>query len=80
MDAGPYLNADVYRISASVEGQGWTVELPNALAVADFGKARGLKAYVAAGEESAKTATVTMRAVSESDPTKIATASIKVTR
>ena len=80
MDAGPFLNADLYRISASVEGRGWTVELPNALAVADFGKARSLKAYVAAGEGSAKTATVTIKAVSESDPTKSVTASIQVTR
>ncbi len=38
MDAGPYLNADLYRISASIEGRGWTVELPNALVLADFGK------------------------------------------
>jgi M6 family metalloprotease-like protein len=80
MDAGPYLNADVYRISATVEGQGWTVELPNALAVAEFGKVRSLRAFVVAGQDSAKTATVTIRAVSESDPTKIISASIKVTR
>ncbi len=43
-------------------------------------KSRSLKAYVAAGEGSAKTATVTIEAVSESDPTKIATATIRVTR
>ncbi|MCX6560685.1 MAG: peptidase M6 [Candidatus Aminicenantes bacterium] len=80
MDARAYLGADLYRLSASVEGEGWTVELLNALAAVDFGASKRLTAGVAAGEGAAKTATVTIRAVSESDPTKIASASIKVTR
>jgi hypothetical protein len=80
MDARPHLDADVYRLPATVAGRGWTVELPNALAAVDVGSAKSLVAAVAAGAGSARTATVTLRAVSESDPTKSATASVTVTR
>ena len=30
-DANAYLNNDIYRLSVSVEGQGWSAQLPNAL-------------------------------------------------
>jgi M6 family metalloprotease-like protein len=80
MDARPYLRSDLYRISATIEGRGWTIELPNALAAVEFGSAKKVAAVVAAGEDSARTATVRMRAVSESDPAKSATLSVSVTR
>nr|BFE81686.1 hypothetical protein GCM10020093_042870 [Planobispora longispora] len=39
-DVSAYLDSDVYRLSATVEGRGWTVSLPNALASAEAAGAR----------------------------------------
>ncbi|KAK8107295.1 uncharacterized protein PG998_009308 [Apiospora kogelbergensis] len=35
--AAAYLDSDVFRLSAAVEGEGWRVEVPNALAAVKFG-------------------------------------------
>ncbi len=80
VDARAFLGADLYRLSASVEGEGWRVELPNALAAADFGSAKRLMVSVAAGPGGSKKAVVTIRAVSESDPSKTASVTITATR
>jgi len=78
--AGSYLNHDVYRLSVSVEGKGWTARLLNALAAVKFGAAQPVAVYVSREEGSARSATVTLRATSESDPSKTATATVKVSR
>ena len=75
----PHLNRDVYRLSVSVQGTGWSAQLLNALAAAQFGDSQSIPVYVTRTLGSASAATVTLTAVSESDPTKIATAVCKLT-
>jgi M6 family metalloprotease-like protein len=79
-DASAYLNSDVYRLSVSVEGKGWTVQLLNSLAAVEFGKSQQVTVYVSQKDGGARSATVTLRATSESDPSKTVTAKVKVSR
>lgn len=79
-DVRAYLNADVYRLSATVSGIGYRVVVPNALASTGFGTSTNVSVNVAATTSAAATGTVTLRATSESDPTKTATATCAVTR
>ncbi|KAI0468227.1 hypothetical protein F4859DRAFT_506337 [Xylaria cf. heliscus] len=74
-DLSAYLKSDVYRLSAKVDGQGWRVELPNALAVAEYGKAATVDVAVgAAANAKSSSAVVTLTATSESDAKVSATA------
>jgi M6 family metalloprotease-like protein len=75
-----FLNADVYRLSATVTGTGYRVVLPNALASTGFGQSTTAEVRVAATSSSPSTGTVTLRATSESDPVKTATATCTVPR
>ncbi|KAI2635620.1 hypothetical protein GGS26DRAFT_604566 [Hypomontagnella submonticulosa] len=68
-DLSAYLASDVYRLSAEVDGEGWRVELPNALATAKFGAWTTVNVAVGATVEAAGTAVVRLTATSESDPT-----------
>jgi hypothetical protein len=80
-DATRAVAADVYRLSVTVDGEGWSAQLPNVLAMAPFGAATGVPVYVRnAGAAAADSAVVTLRAASESDPTKVATATYRVAR
>ena len=79
-DARAYLNSDVYRLSVSVEGKGWTAQLLNSLAAVEFGGFQPVTVYVSREEGSAPSATVILRATSESDPSKTAIATVKVSR
>jgi hypothetical protein len=38
--ARAHLNADVYRLCVSIEGEGWSARLLNALAALEFGKSQ----------------------------------------
>jgi M6 family metalloprotease-like protein len=73
-DVSRYLKGDVYRLSAKIDGRGWTVNLPNALTTAQAGErvAVGVQAKYAAS--SATLGRITLTATSESDPTKKSTA------
>ncbi|WP_433362720.1 M6 family metalloprotease domain-containing protein [Streptosporangium sp. CA-115845] len=77
-DVSAYLKSDVYRLSAKVEGRGWTASLPNELATAGSGKSTlvAVNALRAAG--GSHLAKVTLTATSESDPTKTAKATCQV--
>lgn len=79
-DARAFLGSDVYRLSVSVEGQGWAARLLNGLAAVEPAGTRKITLYVSCGDGSAPEATVTLRAVSESDPSKTATAAVAVSR
>jgi hypothetical protein len=79
-DAAAYLKSDVYRLSVTVEGKGWTARLLNGLAAVGFGGFRQVTVYVSHEAGSSPSAKVTLRASSESDPSKIATASVSVSR
>ena len=77
---GAYLNSDIYRLSVSVEGKGWTARILNGLAAVAAGSSRQITVYVTPGAGSSASANVTLKAVSESDPTKIATATSVMTK
>lgn len=79
-DARAYLNSDVYRLSVSVEGEGWSAQLLNGLAVVEFGGSQPVTVYISQEDGSASSATVILRATSESDPSKTAAASVKISR
>ncbi|CAO2653547.1 Nn.00g029580.m01.CDS01 [Neocucurbitaria sp. VM-36] len=66
-DLSAYLGSDIYRLAAEVEGEGWKVAVPNALAYAKAGKQKTVKVAVACGGECAKEATVTLTVTSEGD-------------
>jgi hypothetical protein len=77
-DTGRYLNHDIYRLSVSVEGAGWTAGLKNALAAVEFGKSAVVPVYVTPG--TAARAIIRLTTTSESDRTKFSTASYTITR
>ncbi|KAI1923134.1 hypothetical protein LOZ58_003700 [Ophidiomyces ophidiicola] len=62
-----HLKSDVYRLKASVEGQGWKVELPNALAIAKLGESATVRVAVKAEGSSTPATVVKLTATSESD-------------
>jgi len=78
--AGSHLDFDVYRLSVSVEGRGWSARLLNALAAVKFGASQPVAVYVSHEDGSERSATVTLRATSEGDLSKTATATVKVSR
>lgn len=73
-----YLGGDVYRLSAEVEGEGWRVETPNALATARSGGRAEVRVAVGAGEGAAGEAVVRLTARSESDGSKTAVGECRV--
>jgi M6 family metalloprotease-like protein len=73
-DVSAHLTTDIYRLSVTVDGAGWTAQIPNALAAVKFGESARVTVYVSRAEGAAATATVTLKAVSESDPGQTATA------
>ncbi|MEQ4719674.1 M6 family metalloprotease domain-containing protein [Nonomuraea sp. B19D2] len=77
-DVSAYLNSDVYRLKAEVQGKGWTAQLPNALASVDFGKQDLVTVNAVRESGGDRLAKVKLTATSESDPTKTATATCHV--
>jgi M6 family metalloprotease-like protein len=73
-DVSAYLKGDVYRLSATVEGSGWTTWLPNQLATASAGKPVQVPVYAKQNTPGSKLVRVNLTATSESDPTKTSTA------
>lgn len=69
---------DIYRISVSVEGEGWNAQLSNSLAAIAPGKSEKLPVYIFSGEKCKGPARVTVTARSENDPSKTASAVIVV--
>jgi M6 family metalloprotease-like protein len=78
--SGTFLSSDVYRLSVSIEGKGWSARLPNGLAAVQAGGTGTVTACLTAEPGSAPSAKATLRAVSESDPSKFATATVSVTK
>ncbi|MEU5696489.1 M6 family metalloprotease domain-containing protein [Actinosynnema sp. NPDC020468] len=76
-DVSAYLGSDVYRVSATAEGRGWTAQVPNTLATAEFGHQVQVPVQVrrAGGAPVGK---ITLKATSESNPAKTATATCTV--
>ncbi len=81
-DAGEYLTSDLYRLEVSVEGEGWSARILNGLAAVEFGRSQALTVYVSSdgGGSRAEAATLTLRAVSESDASVAATKVVTLQR
>jgi M6 family metalloprotease-like protein len=77
-DVSKYLKGDVYRVEATVDGRGWTVDVPNALATASFGDYVQVPVYAKKSGNGPLVATVKFTATSESDPAKKATSTCTV--
>jgi hypothetical protein len=71
-DLSAYLGSDIYRLSAEIDSDRWKAVLPNALASARSGEATTVKVAFGAATNGTsygtKGATVTLTAISESDP------------
>ena len=72
--------ADIYRLKAAVDGEGWKAELLNELAASADGSEIIIPVRVTAGQGSSRKATVTLKAVSESDADLYAEAVVSVRR
>jgi hypothetical protein len=79
-DATAFLQGDVYRLSVSIDGAGWSARLLNALAAVDAGASAPVAVYLTAEPGAASTATLTLTATSESDPSVTARAAVPLTR
>ena len=66
-DVTAFVDADVYRLSAAAEPEGWEVHLPSALAAARFGETVTAPVDVTRLAGSEATGLVTLTATSESD-------------
>jgi M6 family metalloprotease-like protein len=77
-DFNDCLKSDIYRLAVSVEGQGWSAQLLNALAAVKFGDSQAIPVFVSREKDSSETAIITLKATSESDSTKTAVATITV--
>ncbi|MEU4212205.1 M6 family metalloprotease domain-containing protein [Streptomyces sp. NPDC026206] len=67
---GPYASSDVYRLSATASGRGWSAWLPNRLATAAPGTAVPVDVAVSAKAGADRNGRITLTARSESDPGK----------
>src|SRR4029450_11897070 len=65
-----YVNSDIYRLPVSATGTGWSAYLKNAFATAKFGDSVNVPVYI---EKGTGAGSITLNAVSESDPSKSAT-------
>nr|WP_062333383.1 M6 family metalloprotease domain-containing protein [Herbidospora sakaeratensis] len=73
-DVSAYAKSDVYRLSTTVNGKGWSVNVPNFLTSAEFGKTVTVPVHAIRAKGGSLLATIKLTATSESDPTKKATA------
>jgi M6 family metalloprotease-like protein len=68
------LTSDVYRLSASATGTGWTAKILNALTAVKFGESVSVPVYVTRATNASAAGTVSLTATSESDPSQTQTA------
>ncbi len=71
-------NQDIYRLSVTIEGEGWNAQLTNELAAVVFGETQAVPVFVSHGKSCAREASVTLTAVSESDPSKKVSARYRI--
>jgi M6 family metalloprotease-like protein len=74
----PYSDADVYRLSATASGRGWSAWLPNALTSAKAGQRTTVQVFARHAVGGAHLGQVKLTATSESDPAKKATTTCTV--
>jgi hypothetical protein len=79
-DASAYLGGDIYRVTVSVEGLGWSAGVANALVAVRFGESAVIPVHLAQASPAARSAKVMVTAVSEGDPSQRSTTTTTVTR
>jgi hypothetical protein len=67
-------------LSATIEGDGWSVGLPNALAAVKFGSSQQIPVIVRRSNNAAASAVLTVMARSESDSSKSAITRVRLSR
>jgi M6 family metalloprotease-like protein len=77
-NANAFLTSDIYRFVASAEGQGWTAQLNNAFAAIRAGASQPVTVFVNRAGNAAANGVVTLKAMSESDPSKTATGTCRI--
>jgi hypothetical protein len=77
-NANAWLNSDIYRLSVSVDGKGWSAQLLNEFVGVKAGGSQLVPVYLSHAAGATAAATVTFEATSESDPTKVASVAYKV--
>ena len=70
--------ADVYRVTSSIEGDGWSVWQPNEIAAVASGDSVTVPAFATMADGASETATLTMTATSESDPSATVTVTVEL--
>lgn len=73
-----HADSDIYRLSATVSGSGWAVQVPNEIAAAQFGQKVPILVAAKASEGSDAEAIVTLRATSESNSNAVSVAECRV--
>ncbi|WP_211232951.1 immune inhibitor A domain-containing protein [Solirubrobacter soli] len=73
-DQSANLTSDVYRLSATATGTGWSAKILNALTAVKFGESVKVPVYVTKGTGASANGTASLTATSESDPSKTQTA------
>ncbi|QLE76402.1 M6 family metalloprotease domain-containing protein [Streptomyces rectiverticillatus] len=76
----PVRSSDVYRLSATASGRGWSAWLPNRLTAAASGSSVPVDVAVTARPGADRKGAVTLTARSESDPNKTARATCSLTK
>jgi M6 family metalloprotease-like protein len=71
----PALNNDIYRLSISIEGEGWNAQLLNSLASMKQGNSEKVPVYISHEKLCSGSAKVILTARSENDPSKTASSS-----
>lgn len=71
-------NNDIYRLSVSVEGNGWSSQLLNSLASLKPGDSEKIAVYISKQTGCSPSAKVTLTARSESDPAKVVSSSFGI--
>ncbi|MFI0353450.1 M6 family metalloprotease domain-containing protein [Actinomadura sp. 9N407] len=70
--------SDVYRLTASVSGQGWQTRVPNELATAQAGARTSVEVWAKPGPGADRKARLQVKATSESDPGKTDTGTCRL--
>ena len=73
-------DSDVYRLSSSVEGEGWNLWSPYEVRAVRAGEAIPAQVYASATEGASDNATVTITATSEADPSVSQTITVELSR
>jgi hypothetical protein len=71
----PLNNNDIYRLSVSIEGEGWSAQLLNSLTSIQQGNSEKIPVYISRNETCSGSAKVILSTRSENDPSKSATSS-----